>query len=75
MGSQEPYEDGFGVMESSANDDIENDSMDEEQDESPTKLPKQRYHTPKIFQDAITVLIPLDVTADLKIAIKKTRAT
>lgn len=35
---------------------------------------KQGYHTPKIFQDAITVLIPLDVTADLKIAIKKKRA-
>ena len=41
------------------------------QSESPSKT---RYHTPKIFQDAITVLIPLDVTADLKIAIKKTRA-
>lgn len=74
MTNQDPYEDGFGVMEGSANDDNENDSMDEEEDETPTKLSKQRYHTPKIFQDAITVLIPLDVTADLKIAIKKTRA-
>ncbi len=74
MSSQDPYEDGFGVMDGSANNDNENDSMDEERDEAPTKISKQRYHTPKIFQDAITVLIPLDVTADLKIAIKKTRA-
>ena len=45
------------------------------QDFSPDiPITKQRYHTPKIFQDAITVVIPLDVTADLKIAIKKTRA-
>ena len=54
-------------------------SMDEEEhgDENETlirKHQKQQYHTPKIFQDAITVIIPLDVTADLKIAIKKTRA-
>ena len=53
--------------------------MDEEEhgDENETlirKHQKQQYHTPKIFQDAITVIIPLDVTADLKIAIKKTRA-
>ena len=48
---------------------------DEDQEEKPIKnCKKQRYHTPKIFQDAITVFIPLDVTADLKIAIKKTRA-
>jgi len=51
---------------------------DEDQEETPNnekrKGPKQRYHTPKIFQDAITVLIPLDVTADLKIAIRNTRA-
>jgi len=51
------------------------DGIDQTGSESPMdKLPKPRYHTPKIFQDAITVLIPLDVTADLKIAIKKTRA-
>jgi len=49
---------------------------DEDENETPTETlnQKQRYHTPKIFQDAITVFIPLDVTADLKIAIKKTRA-
>jgi hypothetical protein len=48
---------------------------DEDENENPTETlyQKQRYHTPKIFQDAITVFIPLDVTADLKIAIKKTR--
>jgi hypothetical protein len=57
--------------------DIDNDDenervpIDEDQTE---KYPKRRYRTPKIFQDAITVFIPLDVTADLKIAIKKTRA-
>lgn len=32
---------------------------------------KHRQH--KIFQDTISVLIPIDVTADLKIAIQKTR--
>jgi len=47
---------------------------DEDENETQTLNQKQRYHTPKIFQDAITVFIPLDVTADLKIAIKKTRA-
>jgi hypothetical protein len=49
---------------------------DEDENETPTETlnQKQRYHTPKIFQDAITVFIPLDITADLKIAIKKTRA-
>jgi len=61
-------------------DDNEEDvNMEEEEhgDENETlirKHKKQQYHTPKIFQDAITVFIPLDVTADLKIAIKKTRA-
>ncbi|KAG7341564.1 hypothetical protein IV203_023517 [Nitzschia inconspicua] len=35
---------------------------------------RERYHVPKIFQDAVTVLIPLDVTADLKVALQKTRA-
>ena len=55
--------------------DSESARLDEDQSENPPeKQQKQRYHTPKIFQDAITVLIPLDVTADLKIAIKKTRA-
>jgi hypothetical protein len=41
---------------------------------TPTAKKRDRYHVPKIFQDAVTVLIPLDVTADLKIAIQKTRA-
>ena len=50
------------------------DSDEDQEEKSTKKYKKQRYHTPKIFQDAITVLIPLDVTADLKIAIKKTRA-
>jgi len=67
--------------------DQEEENEDEDEDEkdeikklstenytSTMRRKKQRYHTPKIFQDAITVLIPLDVTADLKIAIKKTRA-
>ncbi len=71
-------EDGFGEMdvdEEQEDNTNGNESVDEEGSESPPdKYPKQRYHTPKIFQDAITVLIPLDVTADLKIAIKKTRA-
>ena len=61
----------------------DDDSGDEDQDQeekltenytSTIRIKNQRYHTPKIFQDAITVLIPLDVTADLKIAMKKTRA-
>lgn len=61
----------FGEM------DLERDENDNEEieEETPSKsYPKQKYHTPKIFQDAITVLIPLDVTADLKIAIKRTRS-
>lgn len=49
----------------------EEDDSDGEEAKTPTQ--QQRYHVPKIFQDAITVLIPLDVTADLKIAIKRTR--
>ena len=34
----------------------------------------RRHHVPKIFQDSISVLIPIDVRADLKIAIQKTRS-
>jgi hypothetical protein len=34
---------------------------------------RKQHHVPKIFQDSITVLIPIDVRADLKIAIQKTR--
>ena len=68
----------IGEMEDDEGDKSEsedgNESMDEKQTYTPAESPKQRYHTPKIYQDAITVLIPLDVTADLKIAIKKTRA-
>jgi hypothetical protein len=77
-------------VETKNHDDIEekeeledDDSVGEDQDQeekltenytSTIRIKKQRYHTPKIFQDAVTVLIPLDVTADLKIAMKKTRA-
>ncbi|KAL3924322.1 MAG: hypothetical protein SGILL_001121, partial [Bacillariaceae sp.] len=35
---------------------------------------KERFHVPKIFQDAFTVFIPLDVTADLRVAVQHTRA-
>lgn len=34
---------------------------------------RKQNHVPKIFLDSITVLIPIDVRADLKIAIQKTR--
>eukprot|EP00339_Tiarina_fusa_P011608 CAMPEP_0117057852 /NCGR_PEP_ID=MMETSP0472-20121206/40194_1 /TAXON_ID=693140 ORGANISM="Tiarina fusus, Strain LIS" /NCGR_SAMPLE_ID=MMETSP0472 /ASSEMBLY_ACC=CAM_ASM_000603 /LENGTH=248 /DNA_ID=CAMNT_0004774959 /DNA_START=173 /DNA_END=915 /DNA_ORIENTATION=- len=34
----------------------------------------RQRRTPKIFLDSISVVIPLDVTADLKIAIQRTRA-
>jgi hypothetical protein len=69
-----------GEAEDNENDDDNTDEDDEEEDsdeEDPEKTlmstTKKRYHTPKIFQDAITVIIPLDVTADLKIAVKRTR--
>lgn len=38
------------------------------------KARRQRHRVPKIFQDSISVLIPIDVRADLKIAIQKTRS-
>jgi len=75
---------GITGLTADSDDNMEDDNeedvnMDGEEhgDENETlirKHQKQQYHTPKIFQDAITVIIPLDVTADLKIAIKKTRA-
>ena len=55
--------------------DKDDQRIDDHQALNPTtKYKKQRYNTPKIYQDSITVIVPLDVTADLKIAIKKTRA-
>jgi len=66
---EEEYEDEDDINNE---DQIKNKST--ENYTSTMRRKKQGYHTPKIFQDAITVLIPLDVTADLKIAIKKTRA-
>ncbi|KAL3912072.1 MAG: hypothetical protein SGILL_007028 [Bacillariaceae sp.] len=60
-------------------DDEESEESEEESVAETTKkaaLPRkkrERYHVPKIFQDAITVLIPLDVTADLRVAVKHTR--
>ncbi len=38
------------------------------------KIRRKSRPTPKIFQDSITVIIPLEVTVDLKIAIEHTRA-
>lgn len=69
--------------DSNDGDDDEDGGSEEEEDspESPQQdetkrasKKRERYHVPKIFQDAITVLIPLDVTADLKVAVQKTRA-
>eukprot|EP00980_Cylindrotheca_fusiformis_P000711 scaffold168_cov124-Cylindrotheca_fusiformis.AAC.11 len=34
---------------------------------------RKQHYVPRIFQDSITVLIPINVRADLKIAIQKTR--
>lgn len=62
-------------------------SSEEEEDEETENIPqngssrssknktanRKQHHVPKIFQDSITVLIPIDVRADLKIAIQKTR--
>jgi hypothetical protein len=38
-----------------------------------TRKASKKHRQHKIFQDTISVLIPIDVTADLKIAIQKTR--
>lgn len=38
------------------------------------KIRRKSRPTPKIFHDAISVVIPVDVTADLKTAIQRTRA-
>jgi len=68
-------EESMNVEDTHHMDEKESVRIDQDQNEILTdKHQTQRYHTLKIFQDAITVLIPLDVTADLKIAIKKTRA-
>lgn len=59
----------------------DNDGQEEEKNQDKAasrplekKKTRQHHHIPKIFQDAITVVIPLDVTADLKIAIRHTRS-
>jgi hypothetical protein len=65
-GDDESHEDG-----SHEDDDLEKTVRKEDAKQEGKK--RERYHVPKIFQDAVTVLIPLDVTADLKIAVQKTR--
>lgn len=59
---------------------VENDAEmeDAEESRSTSKLNKRsrnqkHHHVPKIFRDSILVNIPIEVRADLKIAIQKTR--
>ena len=73
MSGVEDDRDGAERDENENEADDDNDGHSAKSKNNPLK-PKQRYHTPKIFRDAITVFIPLDVTADLNIAIKHTRA-
>jgi hypothetical protein len=68
------HADGDDEREESDDDSEEEENLEEtlKQHRNPI-LKRERYHVPKIFQDAITVLIPLDVTADLRVAVKHTR--
>lgn len=73
-----------GDDDDDADDGEDNDDEEEDEDEKDdmtngalkgnTVHNKKKHRRSKIFDDAITVEIPLDVTADLKVAIKHTRA-
>ncbi|CAJ1966846.1 unnamed protein product [Cylindrotheca closterium] len=59
---------------SSVENDVEMENVEDSLVASKFKKSSKHYHhVPKIFRDSISVLVPIDVRADLKIAIQKTR--
>lgn len=79
MDDEEGGENDGEEIDQKDGDSDEEDSGDKEQEingqhaKHPPNTAQRRRHPPKIFDDAITILVPLEVTADLKVAVKHTR--